>query len=259
MTTATATTTAPGTVGPVNAPSWVIQVLDALGAPVNQTNAAALQLWARSEGTPVSSNNPLATTQSGFGGTPEPGNSAGVKNYPTVTQGVQATVATLSQPYLSGVVSALRNPNSTIGDIWTQINTVASTYTGSSNPSYPTAFSASTTLPQAESIVTTGSPGGGPNVPITGGSSTTSTALPTTWLVAFADALQFPSGATSIITDPAGAIKPILARGATVVVGFVVLLLGLGMIFGPAVVDWLGGATGSKQLVSSIATEGEKA
>lgn len=246
------TTTAAGAEGPVNAPSWVIQVLQALGAPVNQTNAAALQLWARSEGVPVANNNPLATTQAGFGGIPEPGNTAGVKIYPNESSGVQATVATLSQPYLSGVVAALRNPSSTIGDIWNSINAVRTTYAGSNASSdYPSAFSATTTLPQAESIVATGSPGGSS----TSGSSTSTPTVPTNWIVAYADALTFPSG-SSFLSDPAGLIKAVLARTATSLVGFIILLAGLGMVFGPAVVDWLSSATGEKNVVSSITKEG---
>lgn len=81
-------------------------MLNMLGAPTTAVTLQALEAWAASEGTPVSWNNPLATTE------PWPGavivNSAGVRAYPSEYTGAEATAATLRLPAYTAVVRALR-------------------------------------------------------------------------------------------------------------------------------------------------------
>jgi peptidoglycan hydrolase CwlO-like protein len=73
---------------------WATSFLDAINAPITRNNLVVMVAWEASEGT-MATWNPLATTY------PEPGattyNSSGVENYISKGQGVDATVATLSQ------------------------------------------------------------------------------------------------------------------------------------------------------------------
>ena len=62
--------------------------------------------WARWEGSKAT-NNPLATTQSGFG--TDNFNSAGVKNYASLEDGVAATIRTLQNGRYDGIVQAMRS------------------------------------------------------------------------------------------------------------------------------------------------------
>lgn len=98
---------------------WRGLLLEALSAPLSQVNVDALQWWADSEGMPSWENNWLATTIGGYGGYPV--NSAGVKAYPTVQDGVDATAATLRGGAYSGVVTNLQYGNS-LSDIWSAVN-----------------------------------------------------------------------------------------------------------------------------------------
>ena len=92
-------------------PSWVVALLNAIGAPVNSVTTTALQLWQQSEGTPAAGNNPLAITDpSGLfphsgviasnGGDP-------VYAFPTEQVGASATAHFLENGYGS-VIDALR-------------------------------------------------------------------------------------------------------------------------------------------------------
>lgn len=98
---------------------WRVGLLEALGAPVNNLNVDALEWWAASEGMPDWENNWLATTIGGYGGVVV--NSAGVKRYPTVADGVAATAATLAYGAYANVVRALRTGTS-LEEIWSAIN-----------------------------------------------------------------------------------------------------------------------------------------
>ncbi|HEY3833247.1 MAG TPA: hypothetical protein VGO03_13205 [Acidimicrobiia bacterium] len=84
-------------------------VLSALGAPQTAQNVQAIVAWAQAEGTKAA-NNPLATTESAPGATSF--NSVGVKNYPTYAEGVQATVATLTNGRYSNILAALADGSS---------------------------------------------------------------------------------------------------------------------------------------------------
>lgn len=98
---------------------WRVLLLGALRAPSTTVNLDALAWWQQSEGTPPSWNNWLATTWSGYGGRDV--NSAGVKAYPTVGDGVAATAATLYLSPYHAVITALRTGTST-EEIWAAIN-----------------------------------------------------------------------------------------------------------------------------------------
>lgn len=105
--------------GTVMANDWRELLLSAMLAPVNTLTVDALQWWADSEGMPAWENNWLATTIDGYGGRVV--NSAGVKAYPTVLDGVNATWATLSYPVYRPVVTAFR-AGSGLENIWSAVN-----------------------------------------------------------------------------------------------------------------------------------------
>jgi peptidoglycan hydrolase CwlO-like protein len=71
---------------------WAKRFLPALGAPACQNNLVVVVAWETQEGSPASWN-PLDTTLDMPGATNF--NSVGVKNYVSMEQGIQATVATL--------------------------------------------------------------------------------------------------------------------------------------------------------------------
>lgn len=98
---------------------WRALLLGALSAPVTDINLEALEWWAESEGMPAWENNWLATTIDGYGGYPV--NSAGVKAYPTVQDGVDATAATLQFSAYADVVRGLQQGNS-LSTIWLAVN-----------------------------------------------------------------------------------------------------------------------------------------
>jgi hypothetical protein len=85
-------------------------VLRRIGAPVSAANIRRLRAWARAEGGRATYN-PFNTTQK------EPGavsiNSVGVKSYPSMAVGEQATVTTLTNGRYGPILAALRNPDST--------------------------------------------------------------------------------------------------------------------------------------------------
>src|SRR5438874_135558 len=90
-----------------------------LNFSVNRFTYWALIWWHKSEGTPESWNNPLATTYDCCGGVNV--NSAGVKRYPTDVAGMQATARTLRLSYYPDIVRELRRGNSLVG-LWKAIN-----------------------------------------------------------------------------------------------------------------------------------------
>ncbi len=96
-----------------NTPSWVVGVLNGIGAPLTAQNVRALELWAGSEGTSARYN-PLATTLgSQASGVTIAGstdfNSVGVQNYPNESTGVNATVQTLKQSNFAQIRNSLVN------------------------------------------------------------------------------------------------------------------------------------------------------
>lgn len=98
---------------------WRGLLLEALSCPLSEVNVDALQWWADSEGMPLSENNWLATTIGGFGGVVV--NGVGVKAYPSVQAGVDATAATLRGGAYRNVINALQDGNS-LQEIWSAVN-----------------------------------------------------------------------------------------------------------------------------------------
>jgi len=72
--------------------AWAVSLLRTLGAPVCGRNLVSLVAWQSAENT-TASWNPLATTLSAAGA--QNFNGVGVKNYPSMLDGIDATVATL--------------------------------------------------------------------------------------------------------------------------------------------------------------------
>jgi peptidoglycan hydrolase CwlO-like protein len=85
---------------------WAERLLSRLGAPICQDNLIAVVAWESAEGT-AAAYNPLATSHDVPGATDF--NSVGVKNYPSLGDGIQATIDTLvlgSPTYGYGAVLA---------------------------------------------------------------------------------------------------------------------------------------------------------
>jgi len=100
----------PGQIYPQTWLQWALATLQGIGAPATPTNLQTLWAWTAFEkpaGQPTQWNNPLNTTQ------PFPGaqnqNSVGVKSYPNISAGAQATSQTLLNGYYPALVQALRS------------------------------------------------------------------------------------------------------------------------------------------------------
>ena len=107
-------TTATGATG--KAPSgsgrftqFALDLLARLGMPQTSENVRAVTAWAQAEGTDAA-NNPLATTQAWNGDSRF--NSAGVRNYATYDDGLDATVRTLRNGRYGDILAALAAGNS---------------------------------------------------------------------------------------------------------------------------------------------------
>lgn len=106
------------TPGPIsgNTSGWQAQILAGLGAPNTDNNQKKLTAWNACEGnlgghSGLGINNPFNTTLNCCGTTGSV-NSAGVKAYPTITAGVQATVQTLQSSFYIGIVRNLMSDGS---------------------------------------------------------------------------------------------------------------------------------------------------
>lgn len=138
----------PAPVGATRAPSWVLSVLQKIGAPVTPVNVQALQLWAIEEGAPAGSNNWLNTTLPGYGGSPRPGLHGScvnypycIYNYPSESAGTSAIADTILQK--PSIVKAFRDPNGSLAGIYAGIqgSTWCSTKgCAQTNPGYPQTF-----------------------------------------------------------------------------------------------------------------------
>jgi hypothetical protein len=103
--------------GPVNATetAWCVALLAAIAAPPTKANINSIAGWIEHETSwdnsppdgALFTKNPLNTTEPGFGATSEV-NSVGVKIYPTLAQGLGATVAALTNGDYSDIIAALR-------------------------------------------------------------------------------------------------------------------------------------------------------
>jgi hypothetical protein len=81
------------------------KLLNKLGMPVTKSNLAFLDAWQKAEG--GSADNPFNTTQNAPGA--HRFNSVGVKRYPSVDVGVDATAKTLTNGHYNEILSALKN------------------------------------------------------------------------------------------------------------------------------------------------------
>jgi len=90
--------------------SWCVALLDWLGAPVTQQNLNALFSWIDAESNAASLLNPLATTQGAPGA--RNANHVGVKGYPSVEVGLEATVITLNNGNYANILAALAKGDS---------------------------------------------------------------------------------------------------------------------------------------------------
>jgi hypothetical protein len=111
------TNTAP-VAGPVNATetAWIVALLAAIAAPPTTANINSIAGWIQHESSWDSSppdgalytKNPLNTTEPGFGTTGVV-NSDNVRIYPTLTQGLGATVAAMENGDYPDILAALRS------------------------------------------------------------------------------------------------------------------------------------------------------
>ncbi len=86
------------------------RLLGGIGAPDTPENRRFLEAWQKAEG--GSADNPFNTTQSAAGATVLPGNTAGVKRYPSIDVGLMATLQTLMNGKYENILAALRAGNS---------------------------------------------------------------------------------------------------------------------------------------------------
>lgn len=99
---------------------WQDQLLGALGAPQTPENVSNLDWWQQQEGgstANTASFNPFNTTRGTglygqpLGGSPIAGNSAGVLAFGSWDAGLEATAATIEQPNMNSILTALRQGN----------------------------------------------------------------------------------------------------------------------------------------------------
>lgn len=95
--------------------NWISGILQGLSAPNSNNNVNKLNAWNACEGnlsghSGLGINNPFNTTLDCCNG--QSVNSAGVKSYPTMTAGIQATLQTLNAGRYSAIVSNLKSDGS---------------------------------------------------------------------------------------------------------------------------------------------------
>jgi hypothetical protein len=95
--------------------AWSEAILKGLGDPITNANVISLGYWMQNEaGSPpygiVGANNPINVSQPGYGGTPikSEGGGYSLYSYPSVTDGVDATVAYLNNGAYSLILAALK-------------------------------------------------------------------------------------------------------------------------------------------------------
>jgi hypothetical protein len=95
--------------------AWSQALLRAFGDPLTSANIVSMGYWMQNEaGHPpygiVGANNPINVSEPGYGGTPIQNEGGGyhLYSYPTVQDGVDATVAYLNRPNYVGILAALK-------------------------------------------------------------------------------------------------------------------------------------------------------
>jgi hypothetical protein len=96
--------------------AWSEAILNGLGDPITNANVISLGYWMQNEaGSPpygiVGANNPVNVSQPGYSGTPikSEGGGYSLYSYPSVQDGVDATVAYLSNGAYSLILAALKS------------------------------------------------------------------------------------------------------------------------------------------------------
>lgn len=84
------------------------EILECIGAPVTKDNMLFFYAWRQAE-SGQATNNPFNTTMKKEGATLYGKNVAGVKNYSTMEDGIQATCDTLKLSYYTDIVDGLKN------------------------------------------------------------------------------------------------------------------------------------------------------
>lgn len=108
------------------APSWVVGICQAIGAPVNQANTLLLEFWAQQEGDGVQNNNPFNVAGAGTGAVncyAQCGGSSGIYSYATMQDGINHNVNQfmLSNPGLAPAVNAMRQ-GASLSNIYSALN-----------------------------------------------------------------------------------------------------------------------------------------
>ena len=113
------------TKAPTTIAQFYRQLLTDIGAPITAGNLAVLAAWGNSEGSGFAHNNPFNTTQdiaganeNGIGG---PALAAGVKNYPNLGVGLEATLTALGLGPTGGKGAVGGNPSFGYGSIVTDL------------------------------------------------------------------------------------------------------------------------------------------
>jgi hypothetical protein len=132
--------------------AWSEAILTALGDPLTDANIKSMGYWMQNEaGSPpsgiVGANNPINVSAPGYGGTPikSEGGGYSLYSYPTVQDGIDATVAYLTPTGYGGILAALKagaglSSSSLAGEF--------STYSGGGYSTVPDTWGASQGMPE---------------------------------------------------------------------------------------------------------------
>jgi hypothetical protein len=132
--------------------AWSEAILTALGDPLTDANIKSMGYWMQNEaGSPpsgiVGANNPINVSAPGYGGTPikSEGGGYNLYSYPTVQDGIDATVAYLTPTGYGGILAALKagtglSSSSLAGEF--------STYSGGGYSTVPDTWGASQGVPK---------------------------------------------------------------------------------------------------------------
>ena len=187
---------------------WEEQILTRLGAPITPATVYDLDVWQRQEGGSTNdpdSYNPFNTTVKGPGsfGT----NSVGVQAFPNWTEGLNATVQTIEQQNMAGILAALKgNDNPAPFEAAVSASPWGTHFHGVVQP--PSSSSGVSALLNNPSLSTAGN---------TAGAAVTA--------VGSAAGNAFVSGIESLISN--GTVM----KGTLIVVGIIIAIIGLKQLF----------------------------
>ena len=135
-----------------NQKAWSEAILTALGAPLTSANIISIGYWMQNEaGSPpsgiVGENNPINVSQAGYNGTgiQDEGQGYSLMSYPTVADGVAATVAYLNNGSYGQIVSDLKQG---VGLSGSDVADELSVYSGNGYTTIPDSWGASQGQPE---------------------------------------------------------------------------------------------------------------